>query len=146
MRNGVANLLSSPSTIGLFGGLLLNQDKAQQSLGIYDLSRQQIKKGKVYRGWEIYRSRHRMLRYERMPERLEDQINLLEMLLRASLRIGRPLHLFRGLPTTQRDFFYSDTLPVILQNLLGGSSLRLEEIPEAIDKLTFAQDLLNVPS
>jgi len=142
--SGVPSLISSPSTQGLFGGLLLTNDRLQQTLSVYDLSRQETKKGRTYKGWEVYRSRHRLLRYERMPERLQDQINLLGLILRASLRIGRPVHLFRGLPVPRREFFYCDALPKVLENLLGGRGLRLEQIPQAIENLKFAEDLMQV--
>jgi hypothetical protein len=52
---GVATLISSPATLGLFGGLGMTSDAAMRGLSIYDLSRQEMKKGTVYYGLEGYR-------------------------------------------------------------------------------------------
>lgn len=140
--SGVPTLLSSPVTTGLFGALILNDEPQFSALSVYDLSRQKVDKGKVnYRGLEAYRQRYRMARLERIPEKTEDQINLLRLLLTACLRIGRPIHVFKGLPTPQKAFFYFDAMPSVLKQLLGYQELRLEQIPVAIDRLNMAQTL-----
>ena len=139
---GIPTLLSSPVTTGLFGGLILNNEAQFSALSVYDLSRQKIEKGKVnYRGLEAYRQRYRMARLERIPEKTEDQINLLRLLLSACLRIGRPIHIFKGLPSYQKAFFYFDAMPSVIRQLLGYQELRLEQIPAAINRLTMAQTL-----
>jgi hypothetical protein len=136
--DGIPTLLSSPSATGLFGGLALNNDQDFQTLSVYDLAREQVAKGQVYRGLDVYRHRYRVARFERMPERLEDQVVLLRLLLRASLRFGRPLHLFRGLPVAEKAFFYFDAMPRRLVDVIGGSRLRLEQIPFALERLETA--------
>ena len=143
--DGVPTLISSPSTSGLFGGLGLHSDKAMASLSLYDLSREDIKKGNVYKGAEIYKGRYRMVRFERMADKTSAQIDQLRMLLKASLRLGRPIHVFRGLPTPQRAFFHYDAMPRLLADLIGGNSLRLEQIPAALKQLQLAQLLLKTP-
>lgn len=140
---GVPTLISSPTTSGLFGGLRLPGDQSMAALSLYDLSRQEVKKGTVYQGTEIFQGRYRMARFERMAEKVEDQVNQLRMLLQATRRIGRPIHIFRGLPTFQRAFFYYDAMPRMLVDLIGSNSLRLEQIPEALDQLVLAQTLLD---
>src|SRR5690606_10350979 len=118
--SGVPTLLSSPITTGLFGALILNNEQQFAALSVYDLSRQKVEKDKVnYRGLEAYRARYRIARLERIPENTEDQINLIRLLLTACLRIGRPIHVFKGLPTPQKAFFYFDAMPSILKQLLG---------------------------
>ena len=140
--SGVPTLLSSPVTTGLFGALILNNERQFSALSVYDLSRQKVEKGKVnYQGLEAYRQRYRMARLERIPEKTEDQINLLRLLLSACLRIGRPIHVFKGLPTPQKAFFYFDAMPSVLRHLLGCQELRLEQIPAAINRLNMAQTL-----
>jgi len=142
--SGVPSLISSPVTTGLFSALILNNEAALQGLSIYDLARKKIVKGKVtYRGLEVYRSRYRMARFEVMPTKLVDQINTLRLLLSACLRIGRPIHVFRGLPTYQKAFFYYDAMPPVLQQLLGFHQLRIEQIPTAIEQLKIADELIN---
>ncbi|WP_026199390.1 hypothetical protein [Lamprocystis purpurea] len=136
--DGIPTLLSSPCATGLFGGLALNNDQDFRTLSVYDLAREQVAKGQVYRGLDVYRHRYRVARFERMPERLEDQAVLLRLLLRASLRIGRPLHLFRGLPVAEKAFFFFDAMPGRLADVIGGNRLRLEQIPSAVDRLDTA--------
>lgn len=144
--SGVPTLLSSPVTTGLFGALILNNEQQFPALSVYDLSRQKVEKDKVnYRGLEAYRDRYRMARLERIPENTEDQINLIRLLLTACLRIGRPIHIFKGLPTPQKAFFYFDAMPSVLKQLLGDQALRLEQIPMAIGRLNMAQTLTSTP-
>ena len=142
--SGVPSLISSPVTTGLFSALILNNEAALQGLSIYDLARKKIVKGKVtYRGLEVYNRRYRIARFEVMPIKLVDQINTLRLLLSACLRIGRPIHVFRGLPTYQKAFFYYDAMPSVLQQLIGYHQLRIEQIPDAIKQLKIADELIN---
>ncbi|WP_051957959.1 hypothetical protein [Desulfobacter vibrioformis] len=140
--NGVPTLISSPVTSGLFGGLALRDDKAMVAMSAYDLSRLEIKKGKVLKGMEMYQARYRIARLERMPEKLEDQINMLRLLLTACRRTGRPFHLFRGLPVLKKEFFFYDAMPRVLADLIGGNALCLEQLPEALYQLHIAGDLM----
>jgi hypothetical protein len=140
--DGVPALISSPSTLGLFGGLALSSDQAMRGMSIYDLSRQDAKKGIVYSGLEHYRGRYRIARFERLAEKTEGQVNQLRLLLQACRRAGRPIHIYRGLPTQERAFFHYDAMPRLLAELIGGNSLRLEQIPAALKHLETAQTLL----
>lgn len=140
--DGIPTLLSSPSTTGLFAALTLNNDRTLGTLSVYDLAREQPAKGEVYEGFEVYRHRYRVARFERIPDRTEDQIDQLRLLLRAALRVGRPIHLFRGLPTQERAFFAFDAMPRRLAELIGGSRLRIEQIPNALQRLETAQLIL----
>ena len=142
-ESGVPTLISTPSTSGLFGGLALADDKSMPAMSLYDLSRLEIKKGKVLSGSEMYRKRYRMARLERIPEKLEDQVGILSMLLRACRRTGRPLHIFRGLPVPRREYFYFDAMPRPLADLLGGSGLFLEQIGPGIQAMEMARELLD---
>ena len=140
-KAGVPSIVSSPATFGLFGGLATTDDKAMPAMSIFDLSRQDRKKGRTLKGSEIYSGRHRIARFERMPEKTVEQIDILRMLLTAALRTGRPLHVFRGLPVKQKAFFHYDAMPRIFEELLGGKSLRIEQLPEAIERLETARSL-----
>jgi len=141
-QNGVSTLIYSPITSGLFGGLALTDDKNIPALSLYDLSRLEVKKGKVLQGMEVYQSRYRMARLERMAEKTKEQVNQLRMLLKATHRLGRSLHIFRGLPTQQREFFYYDAMPRLLSDLIGGNALRLEQLANARQQLEIAQSIL----
>lgn len=140
-EDGVPSLVSSPVTTGLLGALILNADKDIQAVSIYQLASKDSVKAH-YNGLEAYRHRCRLARLERIPEKIEDQINSLRLMLQACLRIGRPIHIFRGLPTAQKAFFYFDAMPSVLQALLGFNELRLEQIPKALQQLNLAQTLL----
>ncbi|WP_006788288.1 hypothetical protein [Thiorhodospira sibirica] len=142
---GIPALISTPTTSGLFGGLSLQDERGFQAMSLYDLSRNEIKKGRVLRGTEALRGRYRIARLEAIPSTTAKQVEQLRMFLQAALRLGRPVHIFRGLPTAQPAFFYSDALPPLLVNLLGGQALRLEQIPTAITELELAHTLLDTP-
>jgi hypothetical protein len=139
-KDGVPTLIYSPTTVGLFGGLILKTDMAAKSL--FDLSRLEAKKGSVLYGPEIYQGRLRLAKLERLSDKTKDQVTQLRLLLTAARRTGRPFHVFRGLPTTQRAFFYYDAMPPLLKKLLGGNELRLEQLPQALKQVELAQTLL----
>lgn len=146
-------LLSSPSTTGLFSALTLNNERTFGTLSVYDLAREDASKGKqIYTELDAYRHRYRIARFECMPESLKSitrngkvvpgQVEMLSLLLRAALRVGRPIHLFRGLPIPERAFFAFDAMPRRLADLIGGSRLRIEQIPNALQRLETAQLIL----
>jgi len=139
-KDGVATLIYSPTTVGLFGGLMLKKEMSAMSL--FDLSRLEVKKGTVLYGREIYQGRLRLAKLEHLSEKTADQVNELRLLLTAVRRTGRPFHVFRGLPTTQQAFFYYDAMPPLLKKLIGNNALRLEQIPDALEKTSLAQTLL----
>lgn len=141
--SGVPSLLSSPTTSSLFGGMALTDDKATATLSVYDITRLEKKKGKVLNPSLLFTGRQRIARFERWPERVKDQLDMLDLLLRSCLRTGRPIHLFRGLPTEQKAFFHCDALPMILIHLLGGTELRLEQFDSALTRLEMAKAMLN---
>ena len=141
--DGIPTLLSSPSTTGLFAALALANEADFGSLSVYDLAREQVSKGRVYQGFDAYRHRYRVARFERMPERTVDQVDQLRLLLRAALRFGRPVHLFRGLPSPEQAFFFFDAMPRRLADLIGGNRLRLEQIPSALERLETANLILS---
>jgi hypothetical protein len=142
VQEGVPALVSSPTTSGLFGGLALREDRSMAAMSVYDLNRLDVKKGRIIRETDIHRHRFRMARLERMPEKLTDQVNKLRMLLRACRRIGRPIHVLRGLPMPERSYFFYDAMPQPLVDLLGMRAFRLEQLPAAIKTLEMAQLLL----
>ena len=141
--DGIPTLLSSPSTTGLFAALALDNEANFRSLSVYDLAREQLAKGRIFDGYDAYLHRYRVARFERMPERTEDQVDQLSLLLRAALRTGRPIHLFRGLPSPERAFFTYDAMPRRLADLIGGSRLRIEQIPRALVRLETAKLILS---
>ena len=128
-------LISSPVTNGLFGGLAFEREDVEVSMGLHDLNRLEIKKGAVYQGLDCQSRRIRVGRLETLPNKDEDLVTHLHMTLRAARRLGRPIHIFRGAPRRHPAIFYFDALPTWLEKLLGGNSLRIEELPKALSRL-----------
>ncbi len=128
-------LISSPVTIGLFGGLAFEREDSVVSMGLHDLNRLEIKKGSVYCGLDCQTRRIRVARLETLPNTDRELVTQLYMTLRAARRLGRPIHIFRGAPRRHPAIFYSDALPAWLERLLGGDSLRIEQLPDALSKL-----------
>ena len=134
-------LVSSPATIGLFGALAFERERDEKSLGLNDLNRLDIKKGAVYEGLDCQTRRLRLARLETLPSKDAKLVEQLRMTLTAVRRLGRPIHIFRGAPSRHPAAFYSDALPRWLERLLGGSSLRIEQIPGAIENLKLFEQL-----
>lgn len=138
-------LVSSPVTTGLFGGLVYEQERDYRSMGLNDLGRLDIAKGKVYRGLDVQMQRIRIARLESLPRRDAELVVELRRILKAIQRLGRPVHLFQGAPRPHPAIFYSDALPIWIEHLLGGDSLRIEQLDEAISNLEFFEIVLDSP-
>ena len=139
-------LLSSPTTLGLFGSLALESDNSIRTVALRDLT--SVEPGRLDDLF-AYKGRCRIARFESFAGNTEAQIYELFWLLQAVLRLGRPIHIFRGLPVHSRAFFYFDALPEWLGELMHESKnrqylkeLRLEQIPYAIERLELAQVIL----
>ena len=112
-------------------------------MGLHDLNRLEIKKGSVYYGIDCQNRRIRIARLERLPNRDRELVTQLRMVLKAVRRLGRPIHIFRGVPHRHPAIFYFDGLPAWLERLLGGNSLRIEQLPIALSKLELFEALAN---
>ena len=139
-------LVSSPLTVGLFGGLVYHQEQDRyRSMGLNDLGRLNPAKGDVYGGLDVQKHRIRIARLESIPRRDAELVVELRRILKAIQRLGRPIHIFQGAPRPHPAIFYSDSLPLWLERLLGGDSLRIEQLDQAISKLEFFELILNSP-
>ena len=87
----------------------------------------------VWRGWKP------------LPNKDKELVTQLRMTLVAVRRLGRPIHIFRGAPSRHPAIFYSDALPHWLETLLGGNSLRIEQIPQALSRLEWFETLAGKP-
>ena len=128
-------LISSPVSLGLFGGLAFEGEDTEVSMGLHDLNRLEIRKGSVYYGLDCQTRRIRVARLETLPNTDKELVTRLHMALRAAIRLGRPIHIFRGAPRRHPAIFYFDALPAWLERLLGGDSLRIEQLPGGLSKL-----------
>ncbi len=138
-------LISSPATTGLFGGLAYDHEGAETSMGLNDLSRLDARKGAIYEGLDCQTRRIRIARLESLPNKDEELVAQLRMMLAAARRLGRPIHVFRGSPRRDPGIFFFDALPGWLQRLLGGDSLRIEQIGEALSNLRLFEHLATKP-
>jgi len=86
----------------------------------------------------------RLGRYEEYPARFEDQLDFFIKWLKVTRRYGRPVHIFRGLPSAQKSFFFSDSVPPALMNILPKNGLRIEQMRDAIAQLEFAKKVADV--
>ena len=138
-------LISSPATTGLFGGLAYQHEGAESSMGLNDLNRVDVKKGTVYEGLDCQTRRMRLARLETLPNKDKELAVMLRMALTATRRVGRPIHIFRSSPRRDPGIFFCDGLPRWLERLLGGGSLRIEQLGEALSKLELFEHLANKP-
>ena len=138
-------LISSPAVTGLFGGLAYQHEDAEISMGLNDLNRLDIRKGAVYEGLDCQTRRIRLARLETLPNKDKELVVLLRMTLTAAQRLGRPIHIFRGAPGRHPGIFFFDGLPAWLKRLLGGDSLRIEQLGEALSRLELFEHLANKP-
>ncbi len=128
-------LVSSPMTTGLFGGLAYQDEHTDSAFGLHDLNRLDVRKGRVYQGLDCQRKRIRVARLEPVPVRDEELVARLVMMLKAVRRLGRPIHVFRGAPSRHPAIWHFDALPPWLVRALGGDSLRIEQLPQALRSL-----------
>ena len=141
-RREVPVTITSPTTAGLFGALPFGNDQVGAELALSDMVRSKIEAGKpTYRNAEATLRRTRVARFEELPGRMvgngtePGQIAFVRMACRAALRLGRPVHVFRGLPRPRPEFVAFDTMPASLAALLGGDAFRLEQVGPAIARL-----------
>lgn len=134
--------ISSPSMMGLFASLNLRNDKAFLQINHYDLMRLEAKSGKtVWPVSDTYGQRIFFARHFALPETKLKIIQQMRMMMHSALRMGRPVHVFRGLPTPQNAFFHIDAVPDVIRRAIGGNSLRIEQIRPAIHILEIVEEL-----
>ena len=139
-------LISSPATTGLFSGLAFERENGHEiSMGLNDLIRLNVGKGTVYEGVDCQTKRIRLARLETLPNNDAKLVKRLHMTLTAIRRLGRPIHIFRGAPRRHPAIFYFDAMPPWLKRLLGGDSLRIEQLSEALSSLELFEALANKP-
>lgn len=140
-RGSLPLLVSSPTTIGLFGALGTNQKMEAEEFSTYDVLRLEIKADrKNYYAQHKFQRLDRLARYEEMPGTFEKQIDFIIRMLKLARRTGRPVHVFRGAPVPTPEFVYIDSLPQAFRTLFGDrNGWRVEEIPEAIKRCELIQ-------
>lgn len=141
----VPAFISSPSMMGLFASLNLRNDRDFLQINQFDLMRLEEKNGK--QAWPVtdtYGQRIFFARHFSLPEKQLEIIEQIRMMMRAALRMGRPVHVFRGLPTPQNAFFHIDAAPDVIRRAMGGNSLRIEQLRPAIEVLEMVEELCDI--
>ena len=139
--------VSAPTMMGLFASLSMRADADFIQLNHYDLMRQEIKPDRpVFPESEIYGQRLMFGRHTSIPAKTVEIIAFARMMLQSALRMGRPVHVFRGLPTPENAFVHFDFLPGAIERGIGGRSLRLEQIPPAIELLRALEAMSETPN
>jgi len=137
--------ISSPSTLGLFATLNMRDDKAFLEINQFDLMRLEEKNGKrAFPVTDTYGRRVFFARHFSIPEKQIEIIQQIRMMMRSALRMGRPVHVFRGLPTPQAAFFHIDAAPDVIRRAIGGGSLRIEQLRPAIDLLEMIEQMAEI--
>ena len=133
--------VTSPTAAGLFGALAYRKGDDPREYAFSDMLRTRVDKGITYRNQDGLDRRVRIARYEEMPTRLvangtePGQIGFVAMAFEAAQRLGRPIHVFRGLPRPRPEFVYFDSLPQPIEMLLGGTGARLEQLAGLVGRL-----------
>ena len=141
-KDKIPFLTSAPSMMGLFASLNLTADREAIQVDRYDLTRLDSgPKGEAYPVTDVYNQRLFFRQRTQKPEKMLDDI---EILMRCALRMGRPVHVFKGLPTPQNGFFYFDAMPPVLQRALGGNSLRLEQLRPSLRIIGIIKNLTEI--
>ena len=148
-RPDVPVLISSPTSAGLFASLVYVRNELPLEFSLFDALRADNRKsGKiVFHEVDHFSRRYRIGRYEALPERMVSRdrdigmVAFVKMVFETAQRIGRPIHVFRGLPRPEPGFVGFDFLPEHLVAALGGMSFRLEQIPAKIRLLRMVEEV-----
>lgn len=139
--------VSTPTMMGLFASLNMKADQEFLQLNSYDLTRLERKAEKeVFPEHQIYGQRLMFARHASIPSKTADMIVFARMMMQSALRMGRPVHVFKGLPVPENAFVHFDFLPAAVERGIGGRSLRLEHIKPAIALLGHLEAMAETPN
>ncbi|MCY4227403.1 MAG: hypothetical protein OXF20_06890 [Gammaproteobacteria bacterium] len=138
-------LLSSPSVSGLFASLILGSDTEITGISTFDLNTLDPSKVRVsFSAFDQFERRVLIGRYESHETKLADNLKMIWRIFEASLRTGRPIHVFQGAPYEVRDRVYFDALPHEVERGLGKKGFRIEELTAMRDKLRIWSEVSQV--
>ena len=145
-------LISSPTSAGLFASLVYVHDDLPPEFSLFDALRTENRKPDklVFRDVDNYFRRYRIGRYESLPSRMASRdrdigiITFVKMVFETAQRIGRPIHVFRGLPRPEPGYVSFDFLPEHLVAALGGTSFRIEQLPSRIHLLRVVEEIASI--
>ncbi|NYS26392.1 hypothetical protein HUK65_15505 [Rhodobacteraceae bacterium 2376] len=143
-RSGdVPAYISTPTAMGLFATLNMAASQDFLQLDQYDLARLEVKPGKlVYPESQTFGQLLMFGRHVSIPTKTAESVKMARMMILAAQRMGRPVHVFRGLPEPQNAFVHFDFLPPAIERGLGGRSLRIEQLPGAARMLRVVEEMM----
>lgn len=129
---------SSPTSSGLFASLSSTAPEGILAYSLFDLTRLELKgDGRTFADVENFAARVAVGRFDGLPPRLTKTgtapglISIAKMTIDGARRTGRPIHVFRGLPSPTNAFVAFDFLPLEIAIAIGGNELRLEQLERA---------------
>lgn len=132
----VSFLLSSPSVSGLFASLTLGPDADIADISTYELRTLDPRKlRRTFSAFDCFERRILIGRYEAHETGLAETLDMVLRIVEASLRTGRPIHVFQGAPHEVCDRVYFDSLPHEIERGLGRRGFRIEELKAVRDQL-----------
>ena len=145
-------LISSPTSAGLFASLVYVHNDLPPEFSLFDALRTENREPDklVFRELDNYFRRYRIGRYESLPSRMASHdrdigiIAFVRMVFETAQRIGRPIHVFRGLPRPEPGYVSFDFLPEHLVAALGGTSFRIEQLPSRIHLLRVVEEIASI--
>ena len=145
-------LISSPTSAGLFASLVYVHNDLPPEFSLFDALRTENRKPDklVFRDVDNLSRRYRIGRYESLPSRMASRdrdigiITFVKMVFETAQRIGRPIHVFRGLPRPEPGYVSFDFLPEHLVAALGGTSFRIEQLPSRIHLLRVVEEIASI--
>ena len=145
-------LISSPTSAGLFASLVYVHNDLPPEFSLFDALRTENRKPDklVFRDVDNLSRRYRIGRYESLPNRMASRdrdigiITFVKMVFETAQRIGRPIHVFRGLPRPEPGYVSFDFLPEHLVAALGGTSFRIEQLPSRIHLLRVVEEIASI--
>lgn len=136
---GIPVYLSSPTNQGVFG----TNFKSSSADEIADFSTYDAVRGNASKTTLLpnsyYEGNIRIGRFEEIGATFKDRMGFFRRCLETSLRLGRPIHVFEGLPTERPEFFAADCLGGDLRALIGSDGIRIEQIPDAIKDISLLE-------
>ena len=150
-------LISSPTSAGLFASLVYVHNDLPPEFSLFDVSPTENRKSDKleFREMDNFFHRYRIGRYESLPNRMASRrmasrdrdigiITFVKMVFETAQRIGRPIHVFRGLPRPEPGYVSFDFLPEHLVAALGGTSFRIEQLPFSIHLLRIVEEIASI--
>jgi len=134
----------NPSIIAfpIFGGMMNYDNNSNISamdtnspeISIYKILRQKINEG--VSSEDIMNNVVSIPKFINREKQLVDKINLMIMIMKASLRVG-PIHVYDGqIVDNVYDYVYFDSVPPIVKNFFGKTGWRLDEINKTVREMS----------